>query len=95
MKHTLPTLSFPSAPAFLDIHGDAIWLEICDEIMEDTFCPRDIVDRITYLKRFKHTQRLRYLRLVLTNVAYTAKNVRSLDAAVSKLTGQVYQWESN
>lgn len=85
MDMNLTVTMFSSQESFLRIHGDRIWEELCDNVHEDSWCLEAAVRRIPYLKRFKRSQRRRYLHVVV-------RNVMAQEEPQIKRFGWHYEW---
>jgi len=85
VKSNLTAVAFLGQDRFLEIHGDKIWEQLCDNVPEDLFNIRSAVARIRYLRQFKKPQRGVYLRCVLRNVA-------SQDCPAIRRSGNHWVW---
>lgn len=92
MKVYIKKKAFSGADNFIINHGGKIWSEICDNVPEETFTVSEIVDRIPYLKGYKESQRIIYLRLILENVVEEWKTNGPQDYGLSKAHRLRYKW---
>ena len=92
MKIYTKKKAFSGSDKFINNHGNAIWLEICDNVPEKEFSILEIIDRIEYLKGYKEKQRKVYLRLILENVVEEWKINGPQDYGLSKINKLRYKW---
>ena len=69
MKYLLENYHFPYQQNYIELHGDDVWIELCDFVPEAKFKLPEIVERLPYLQKYKRLDtKVQRLRAVIQNV---------------------------